>query len=169
MEQVEGSKVLFREDGKLLRRCAHCHEIKLVTEFSSNPALAGGVNAYCKPCYSERTSKKRQSKAFENIDKVWDSHITRAKVQHRCEIDFIQNFFDHKNWTHQPAIFNLGNTKYTPDFYDAERNIFIEVVGTRQAYHSNKEKYEQFVLKFPALKFEIRTPNGEFYKNHNGD
>lgn len=169
MEAIEGSKVLFRDGAHLFRRCASCHEIKPVADFTRNPGLAGGVNAYCKPCYSERTSKNRRSKAFESIDKVWDCDRTVVKIQHRAEIIFIQKFFDHKNWTYQPAIFNLGNAKYTPDFYDAERNIFIEVVGTRQAYHFNKEKYKQFVLKFPALKFEIRTPNGEFYKDHNGD
>ena len=79
-------------------------------------------------------------------------------------------YFTHRNWTPKPAIFNLGDgLKYSPDFYDGERNVFIEMAGTRQAYHFNKEKYELMAKKFPFIKLEIRTSDGmELEKNING-
>jgi len=79
------------------------------------------------------------------------------------EIIFIKNFFTHKNWIHHPAVFRLngGEEKYYPDFYDIERDVWIEVAGSRQAYHQNKEKYEIFKKTFPTLKFEVRIPTGE--------
>lgn len=49
---------------------------------------------------------------------------------------------------------------YSPDFYDGNRNVFIEVIGSRQAYDQNKEKYDLMKKIFPKIKFEIRTPDG---------
>lgn len=80
------------------------------------------------------------------------------------EKEFVKNYFIHNNWSYEPTTFNLGDTKYTPDFYDAEKDIFIEVAGTRQAYHKNKDKYRRFRQIFPQLKFEIRTSSGEILK-----
>lgn len=77
------------------------------------------------------------------------------------ELEFTNNFFSHINWIHQPATFKFSGVYYTPDFYDNERNVFIEVVGSRQAYHANKHKYTLFRKSFPHIIFEIRKPNGE--------
>ena len=62
--------------------------------------------------------------------------------QVKRELEFIRNFFDHSNWIYQPCTFKLNSDKYTPDFYDGVRHAFIEVSGSRQAYHSNKNKYD---------------------------
>lgn len=85
----------------------------------------------------------------------------RYLVRHQGEVDFVRNYFNHKNWIYQPAIFRLSDSSYTPDFYDIATGFFIEVVGTRQAYEANKEKYIEFVESFPSIKFEIRRVNGE--------
>ena len=79
----------------------------------------------------------------------------------RSEIEFIKNFFTHRDWIYHPALFRLNNEKYSPDFYDGERNMFIEVSATRQAYFFNKHKYELLRKLFPKLNFEIRKPSGE--------
>jgi hypothetical protein len=95
--------------------------------------------------------------------------ITEHKHEHMSEINFIRNFFQHAKWVHQPATFNLNNNdSYRPDFYDGERNIFIEVAGTRQAFHKNKEKYELFRQIYPLLKLEIRLPGGQELQCING-
>lgn len=83
------------------------------------------------------------------------------------EVEFVKNYFTHKNWIHHPATFNLNYTAYTPDFYDGENNVFIEMVGTRQAYHRNKDKYISFEKVFPLIKLEIRKTNGEPLKIKN--
>jgi len=64
-------------------------------------------------------------------------------------------------WIYQPALFRLNGYRYTPDFYDGEREVFIEVSGTRQAFYNNREKYRLFIKTFPGIKFEIRRPNGD--------
>ena len=85
-------------------------------------------------------------------------------VTHFREMDFIKNFFTHVNWIYEPVTFRLNEERYTPDFYDAERNFFIEVVGTKQAYHQNKKKYQLFKRLYPKINFEIRTSDGEILK-----
>lgn len=83
-----------------------------------------------------------------------------AMIYHNSEVEFIKNFFDHKNWIYQPVHFRLNGDSYNPDFYDGERNIFIEVAGTRQAFDANKEKYRQFIAVYPKINFEIRYSDG---------
>lgn len=114
----------------------------------------------CKRCYGKFQRKSQNDKGLPKAT------VTQVKHQHISEINFIGAYFTHKNWVHYPAAFNLGDAgRYTPDFYDGERNVFIEVVGTRQAYHQNKEKYELFIQKFPLLAFEVRDSNGEIYES----
>jgi hypothetical protein len=44
--------------------------------------------------------------------------------------------------------FYLEDCSYTPDFYIKELNVYVEVVGTRQAHHQNSKKYQSIVQKF---------------------
>ncbi len=111
----------------------------------------------CKNCYRRLYSKDK----FLDSDIDYKCDETVVKKQHASELEFVRQFFIHPNWVHHPATFRVGNTRYTPDFYDGERNIFIEVVGTHQAFDANKEKYKQFIAKFPKIGFEVRRVNGE--------
>ena len=54
----------------------------------------------------------------------------------------------------------MDGEKYSPDFYDGEMNVFIEVVGTRQAYSENKDKYNLLRKYYPKINFEIRLSDG---------
>ena len=83
-------------------------------------------------------------------------------------LNFVRNFFSHKNWFYEAIIFKFNGTHYTPDFYDAERNVFIEIAGTRQDYHANKEKYDLFRQTFPSINFEIRQSNGSLLDETEG-
>ena len=109
----------------------------------------------CNPCY-QKERKEGRLRLSPGI-----STPTIQKYKHLREMDFIKNFFTHTNWTAQPCVFSLGIKSYRPDFYDGERNVFIEVAGTKQAYHANKEKYAQFRRLFPKLILEIRLDSGE--------
>ena len=102
----------------------------------------------CKKCYYIKYKENRKNK----------------EIRHRAEVLFIQTYFTHNNWIYQPAIFNLGEYKYTPDFYDCVRNVFIEVVGTHQAFYDNREKYNKFVELFPLIPFEIRNSDGSLFE-----
>ena len=109
----------------------------------------------CQKCYSEFMQEKykkqpKKVRAKENII-----------IRYGREMYFVKNFFTHTNWFYQPATFHLLTGNYTPDFYDGERNVFVEVAGTRQAFHSNKEKYKEFIKTFPEINFEIRLVSGE--------
>jgi len=113
----------------------------------------------CRNCYQRLRNKYRGKSLFELDHEFAEKTLERR--QHKAEIEFIGNFFTHRKWLHHPTLFYLNDIKYTPDFYDAKRNVFIEVSGTRQAYHANKDKYDLFRKLFPQLNFEIRKPSGE--------
>jgi len=118
----------------------------------------------CSCCYQKSRTASLQESSLKN---EWDyqSPPTFRRKEHEAEIIFIAEFFKHRNWIHHPALFNLGgNIRYTPDFYDGTRNVFIEVVGSRQAFHQNRDKYRLFVEKFPKLSFEIRDRWGAIYR-----
>ena len=79
---------------------------------------------------------------------------------HQRKMEFVKTFFKHTNWYYAPVIFRLNKFRFEPDFYDNERGVFIEVVGTRQGFSANKMKYIEFFKTFPHLKFEIRRVDG---------
>jgi len=116
----------------------------------------------CSTCYSALR------KAGEDFTPDGNSRQTRTKYANVREVEFIKNYFNHKNWVHHPASFHIDNDSYSPDFYDGETNTFIEVAGTRQAYHFNKQKYDLFHKIYPLIKLEVRTPDGELLQENNG-
>lgn len=100
-------------------------------------------------------------------------HLEQKKtLKYRAaEKDFIKIFFTHPNWIYEAVTFKLGKIKYTPDFYDANRNTFIEVIGTKQAFSevmgtkkpvfAGNQKYKLLNKLYPKIKFEFRLSNGE--------
>lgn len=114
----------------------------------------------CRPCYTKWYRKNGLNASALNGDHNYCG-VTLKKYKALGEISFIKNYFTHPNWTYEPCHFKLNGFSYTPDFYDAERGVFIEVIATRQAFHSNKHKYEAFAETYPGLTLEIRLPNGE--------
>jgi hypothetical protein len=109
----------------------------------------------CYACYQKLRNNGNDFSPDHKILSAYD------KIKHTAEMIFIKNYFKNNNWIYQPVIFKLNGDHYTPDFYDIENNIFIEVVGTKQAYHKNKEKYKKLVEFFPKINFEIRLESGE--------
>ena len=97
---------------------------------------------------------------------VTSSPLINKNPRHDREKWFVEKFFDHDKWEYEPIAFLLPDgTRFTPDFYDMGRNVFIEVAGTRQAYEYNRGKYNQFYKTYPNIPFEIRLPNGELLKH----
>jgi hypothetical protein len=108
----------------------------------------------CRTCYQRlRAKEKRENRPFGNQEV--DFNLSQPK-----EMLFVSNFFNHNNWSHTPVFFHLGGANYSPDFYDGERNVFIEVVGTHQAFHQNKHKYIAMKRLFPKIAFEVRDAHG---------
>lgn len=110
----------------------------------------------CAKCYRIWYASQPAKNNGNNVGK--ETPINADIIEN--EMKFIINFFKHTNWTRYPATFRISDDNYTPDFYDGERNAFIEVAGTRQAYHANKHKYEKFRRIYPKILFEIRKVNG---------
>ena len=107
----------------------------------------------CQGCSSKYYTERYRQKKDRKI---------KSEVRHGAEVEFIKNFFvSGKNWIYLPAKFKLNGTTYEPDFYDGERNVFIEVSGTRQAFHYNKHKYRQFAKTYPLIAFEVRQASGD--------
>jgi hypothetical protein len=102
----------------------------------------------CKYCYSEAYRQaKRQSPVYSS------------------EMEFVRNYFTHKNWVSQPAKFRLkfmgvDLKTYTPDFYDGETGVFIEVSSCSTAYWQGKATYDAFRKSYPTLTLEVRDIDG---------
>ena len=96
----------------------------------------------CKNCYQRMRKRMRPRKPEK-------------------EVLFAKTFFKDGLYIHHPALFRfIDGTKYTPDFYDMERGVFIEFVGSRQAYHLNKEKIQKFRSEYPNINLEVRLLDG---------
>ena len=121
----------------------------------------------CSNCYG--VFRKDRGGYFISQDQGPKSRPTEAKDTRKREVNFIKNYFDHNNWIYQPAMFRFNGVKYSPDFYDGVRNVFIEVAGTRQAYHQAKEKYDMFREHYPKIDFEIRKVDGSILNEENRD
>ena len=63
-------------------------------------------------------------------------------------------------WRHEAVRFLVNGHYYIPDFYDMERNVFIEVSGSPQAFYANLKKYKEVVRAYPKIQFEFRHPDG---------
>ena len=133
--------------------CGECHKGKVVAK------------GLCSKCYQaqyrKQTQKLRGEMAPDAADLVFRIHPT--------ELEFIKNYFTDQKWVFHPARFFIGDSWYAPDFYDATTGAFIEVVGSRQAYHENMEKYKAFKKEFPTLVLEFRNKTGEICRDENGD
>lgn len=82
-------------------------------------------------------------------------------IRHESERQFVVNFFDHDKWVHEPRFFYLPNgAKYKPDFYDGRRDVYIEVIGSRQAFDQNRAKYVAMRESFSDIRLEFRLPDG---------
>jgi len=126
--------------------CVECNEHKILIK----------KRGLCSRCYQRL---RNVTGGFKNeTSKV--SMVTENKYNSYRELEFVKNYFTHKNWVYQPALFRFNGEKYSPDFYDGERDVFIEVTGTRQAYHQAKKKYKEFKKYYPKINFEIRQPDG---------
>lgn len=85
-------------------------------------------------------------------------------IRFKREREFALNFFDHEEWSYSPVFFRLDDgTKYFPDFHDAKREVYIEVVGTLSAFYHNQKKYDLFRSQYPEVRFEMRTPCGSIF------
>lgn len=129
----------------------------LCSKCGKNPVLIK-KRALCRKCYAHERVRGFQAgiplRPHASFSSKADTP-TNENEQH-----FVNNFFRHDDWVHHPCAFRIGNMTYTPDFYDKRRNVFIEVVGTRQAFHFNKHKYAAFIQEFPLINFEVRRITG---------
>ena len=126
--------------------CIKCNKGLILVK--SRKLCSGCVQQFYQSRYKQRNPKPLPSR-YEH------------KVRFNNEVDFIKNFFNHSNWIYQPATFRFNDEIYQPDFYDGEKNVFIEVAGTRQAFHNNVSKYRKFIQAYPKISFEIRYTSGQ--------
>lgn len=154
---------------KTVRLCSSCYEMERI---STLPNYGTCIRCKAKPIQHVKRQLCNRCYAYLRrngglVDNVMIQGSSLPNDPYEREIDFIKNFFTHSNWQHQPATFKINGARYTPDFYDGERNVFIEISGSRQAYHINKDKYELFKQLFPKLSFEIRKSDGLLLDENN--
>lgn len=90
--------------------------------------------------------------------------VESTKWIHKSERKFAENFFGHDNWDYQPPRFPLKcGTTYRPDFYDRERNTYVEVIASHSGYYANGKKYKLFKDEYPDKILELRNLDGSIY------
>lgn len=90
-----------------------------------------------------------------------------SAIKNERERHFASTFFEHDEWDHHPRqiIFNGG--RYTADFFDKRRGIYIEVVGSRQAFAQNKYKYLYIMETCKNISLEFRSHEGRLLDPYN--
>lgn len=83
-----------------------------------------------------------------------------AAIRNDRERHFASVFFDHEEWESQPSTIYFKGGRYHPDFFDKRRGVYIEVVGTRQAFAQNRYKYLYMLEVCKELKLEFRSHDG---------
>lgn len=58
------------------------------------------------------------------------------------------------------GIFLVNGYEYTPDFIDRSTNTYYEVIGTRQAYHQQKDKIVALRKARPEIVLKVVRPDG---------
>ena len=92
------------------------------------------------------------------------THNRLSDIRNEKERHFAAVYFNHNEWRSQPTYFPLSDgSRYTPDFYDEKADEFIEVVGSRQAFHQGKAKYRLFRKCYPQLTLKIFDYRGYPY------
>jgi hypothetical protein len=73
-----------------------------------------------------------------------------------------------RKWEYPCQRFDLGSTTYRPDFYLPKERLYIEIVGSRQAYSSNRRKIAQFIKLYPKIKFQVIAFGNDSVKTYFG-
>ena len=113
----------------------------------------------CERCYKKE--RRKNGPFIKGKDHKYKTEKLNLRARLNRELEFVKNYFTHNDWIQSPATFRIYEFKYSPDFYDARRNVFIEVAGSRQAFHANKGKYELFTKLYPKIMLEVRTIDGQ--------
>ncbi len=67
-------------------------------------------------------------------------------------------------FVHHPSYIPINGQRYHADFYLPTTDEYIEIIGSRQAFHSRKEKIQK-AMEF--LKIKVLNPDGSPYNHHN--
>jgi len=114
----------------------------------------------CRLCYQKEYAKINGERVFKRTFDTKTDPRTDSKIQNRAEIQFALN---NNGLLHHPVCFHLGEGKYLPDFYDPERNVFYEVIGSRQRFHQITPKLEMFRKIFPWINLIVCCADGSPY------
>jgi len=91
--------------------------------------------------------------------------MTSIQIKNKAEKQYAE-LLESKdiNYIYQPNSLYIDKDvkwkiKYRPDFYLPKTDEYIEIIGTRQAFYLNKEKYKNIMDL--GYKLKIVNPNGE--------
>ena len=74
-----------------------------------------------------------------------------------------------RKWQYPVQSFKLSTSSYKPDFFLPEEKLYVEIIGTRQAYHRNKGKIEEFKRVYPQIQLIVLSPDGSPYPKKKND
>ena len=109
---------------------------------------------YCKKC-SEKLFSGKNSCMFGKIAKhgIWGEY-NGIKMRSSYELNFAKWCnLSYIKWEYEPNTFDLGDTTYTPDFYLAEFDLWIEIKGYWR--DDAKKKYNKFLKLYPNIYIKV--------------
>jgi len=133
---------------------------KVLTQEKYKCQYCGFNSKRCHRCQQDKISiKKRNLCGKCNVLALNKGELSPPVI--KAEYDFAENYCGSDSLLHHNATFKFNGLRYTPDFYDVDRDVFIEVVASFVEYKSIKLRTSMFKKYYPNLGFEIRYPNGE--------
>lgn len=112
----------------------------------------------CRKCQSEKIQIKKRCLCRKCNQKYMN--LREKFIVIKSEREFYKNYPEPKNLIYHNTRFGFNNFTYEPDFYDFERDVFIEVFSTFEIYKQYKHRTKLFKKYFPNILIEFRYPNG---------
>lgn len=105
----------------------------------------------CGNCYRREKYRRNSKSSYQrkNFTHIFDS-----------EKKFHSLF---PNMLFHPVNFYFNESRYSPDFYDPQENVFYEVSSSPQAFYFQKRNIEKMSKYFPKIKIVVVKPDGSKY------
>ena len=123
--------------------------------------------------YVKKQRKKRKLFYDRNKKDYMRNYMFEKRKNNKIIINIKEKLFadlldtQGRKWIYHPMGFKLNDNRYAPDFYLPEEDLYIEIVGSKQAYYYNRKKLVEFKSIYSHLNFIVVDYLGNEYERFN--